>query len=172
MPVVSWVLGIALLLGSCGEREAFVDADSDTCRAHGSITDLSRESHSQVDYLHRWATTDGCAVRFDVLVTRRGEDSCGGERVADLLMGTPLGTSTKNSEPRQFVRDPAGILVDRRTSQAFDPNARLPPGAKDTGFRQDGVELWMRPDRDGLAYLVDGDRVEAWPLGRAVAGCA
>jgi hypothetical protein len=171
--VVLLPLSIAVLTAaSCGE-EQYEDADSDTCRNHGSITKVSAEPRYSADYLHRWATSDGCALRLDVLMTRQGEDACGGEEVADILMGSPLGVSTERSKPRIFIRDPKGILATPRTSEAFDPDAQLPPDAEDTGFRQGGVELWMRQANDAFVYLVDEEaNVEAWPKWRRWVGCA
>jgi hypothetical protein len=163
----------ALLASSCGNDEEFVDSDSDTCRAHGALTDLNAEPRYSADYLHRWATGDGCAVRLDVLMTRQGEDSCGGEQVADILMGTPLGRSQDKSRPRSFIRDPKGILVGRKTSEAFDAHAQLPVDAKDTGYRQDDLQLWMRPADDSFVYLVGESDVEAWPrMPTPGVGCA
>ena len=166
---------ILLFVGAgCGGGDEYVDGSTKTCRAHGQITDLSLEPRLPADYLHRWTTTDGCAVRLDVLMTRQGEDSCGGEEVADILMGQPLGAPTSESKSRMFIRDPQQILTNRKTSQAFDADAQLPADAEDTGFRQDGLELWMRPGDDSFVYLlVNEDGVEAWPQATGqVAGCA
>ena len=175
---------VVIATGACGE-ERYADAESKTCRAHGALTDLEAEAHYSASYLHRWATSDNCAVRLDVLMTRGGEDACGdaedltepaflsSEALAEIVMGSPLGVSHEKSHPRQFIRDPSGVITGRRTSEAFDANARLPHEAKDTGFRQDGYELWMRRGSDRFIYLVDGDHVEAWPLVSGPrAGCA
>jgi hypothetical protein len=166
-------MGLLFLGAGCGGADEYLDSSSKTCRAHGRITDLSLEPRLSADYLHRWATTDGCAVRLDVLMTRQGEDSCGGEEVADILMGQPLGTSTSESKSQTFIRDPQQILTNRETSQAFDADAQLPAAAEDTGFHQDGLELWMRPRDHSFVYLVNEDGVEAWPQATGqIAGCA
>jgi hypothetical protein len=161
-----------LLASGCGEDEGFLDADSDRCRAHGAVTDVDAEPRYSADYLHRWATSDGCAVRLDVLMTRQGEDSCGGEQVAEILMGTPLGTSHEKSSARSFIRDPEGILVGRKLSEAFDAHAQVPADAQDRRFRQDDLELWMRPRDDSFVYLVGEADVEAWPQVQGMPGCA
>jgi hypothetical protein len=163
-------VALALLVGavataSCGEQ--YEDPNSETCQRYGSITNLSAEPRYSANHLHRWSTSDGCALRLDVLMTRQGEDACGGEEVADILMGTPLGASTERSEARTFIRDPNGILTNRRTSEAFDADAELPPNAKATGFQQDDYELWMLRGKDDFVYLVDEEgNVEAWPRPR------
>jgi hypothetical protein len=43
----------------------------------------------------------------------------------------------------------------------FDPDAKLPADAADTGYRSEAGELWVVPDGD--AYLVAPDRTERWP---------
>jgi hypothetical protein len=92
---------------------------------------------------------------------------------APYATSSSVAATNMHSAPRQFIRDPDGVLVDRQTSDAFDPHPTLPADIEGTGFRQDEVELWMRPGEDALVYLVDGDRVEAWPRVTApVTGCA
>src|SRR4051794_40863200 len=88
---------LGLLLTSAG-----CDADKDVpdaCSAPaGSITDLTAEPSYSAPYLRRWSL-DGCAVRLDVLMSR--DSGCG---PMDLVMGTPLGTSSENGKPRIYVR--------------------------------------------------------------------
>lgn len=92
--------------------------------------------------------------------------------MADILMGTPLGASHRKSRARSFIRDPNGILVGGKPSEAFDPHAQIPADAEDTRFRQDGLELWMRSGDDSVVYLVGDADVEAWPQVQRIPGCA
>ena len=178
MRVALRVLGFvtATLIAGCGadtESNRRAEQRPVDCSRYGSLVDLSAEPRYSADYLHRWTTREGCPVRLDVIMTRQGADACGGERVADILMGWPLGESHARHRPsRIFVRDPNGVVADRQTSAAVDADAELPEDAVDTGYRQDGRALWMRPDDGSFVYLVSGDRVEAWPHDPIPSGCA
>jgi hypothetical protein len=139
------------------------------------LTDLSKEPNYTASYVHRWTTEDGCAVRLDILMRRQGDEACGGSRVADILMGWPLGRSHDKPRPhRIFVRDPSDVFGDEATSEAFVEDAELPKEATDTGFRQqeDGAQLWMVDGNDSFTYVVYEDRIERWPLDESPPGCA
>jgi hypothetical protein len=133
--------------------------------------DLSKEPNYPVNYIHRWTTEAGCDVRLDVLMTRQGEDACGGAEVADILMGTPLGRPPDSSPARIYVKDPTNVFNDEETSEAFDPDASVPTDAVDSGYRQDGAELWTVPEDDAFVYLVSEDHVERWPQDQSPPGC-
>ena len=176
--VVAFVcfLAISVVAGCAGE-----DDDSSRraeqrpvdCTAYGRLVDLGAEPRYPVDYLHRWTTREGCPVRLDVIMTRHGPGACDGDRVAEIVMGRPLGRSHDRRAPaRIFIRDPAGEIAGEETSTAFDEDADLPADAVDTGYRQGGRALWMRPGDDSFVYLVTAGRVEAWPRASNPAGCA
>jgi hypothetical protein len=57
-------------------------------------------------------------------------------------------------------------------ASAFDPNAELPDGAVDTGFREQGTALWVDPADASVIYLVSGTSTERWPHDPEPAGCA
>jgi hypothetical protein len=134
------------------------------CVKPGSATDVDQEPHYSANYPQRWTTAEGCSVRLDVLMTRQGQDACGGTKAADVLMGWPLGSSHQKPHPyRIFVHDPDNVFGDLRISRAFEEDAKLPEDAIDTGYRQEGTELWMRPHDDAFIYLVSDERVERWP---------
>ncbi len=46
----------------------------------------------------------------------------------------------------QYIRDPDDVFVRRDLARSFNttysPNATLPPDAKFSGFKRDGIELW------------------------------
>lgn len=171
------VLLIVVLLGGCESSPPAVaptQIDLPTgCDA--SISDLSQEPNYSANYLHRWTTKKGCDVRLDILMTRQGKEACGGEEVADILMGTPLGRPLgrppDSSRARIYIKDPTNVFNDDATSTAFKSNTALPNAATDSGFRQDGAELWTVPDDHTQIYLVFDDRVEAWPLDETPPGC-
>lgn len=159
------------VLWSCAE-EQYLDSKSSTCRAYGESTNLDAEPRYSADYLQRWATTDGCAVRLDVLTTVEGEDSCGGKAAGEIVMGVPLGRPTTKSSVVGYIRDPEGVFGHRATSAAFDEDAELPAAAADTGYRQDDAALWMRPGNELFIYLVYEDHIEAWPRADHSSACA
>lgn len=133
--------------------------------------DISREPDYPVDYIHRWTTEEGCEVRLDVLMTRQGEEACGGSQVADILMGTPLGRPPNASAARIYIKDPTNVFGDDETSDAYEADAELPDDAGDSGYRQDGTELWITPDDDRFIYLVAEGSVERWPQDESPPGC-
>jgi hypothetical protein len=135
-------------------------------------SDLDTEPNYAANYLHRWETAEGCPVRLDIVMTRRGKDACGGEKVADILMGTPLGRPHDDSPARIYVKDPTNVFNDHETASAYDPDATLPEDASDSGYRQDGTEMWTVPEDDRFIYLVHEDNIEQWPLDPSPPGCS
>src|SRR4051812_21634343 len=120
----AWLLVATSLVGGCGGGHGAATYGAHRGRVDCSardITNLSAEPSYSANYLDRWKTADGCPVRLDVLMTRRGKEACGGERVADILMGWPLGQVHSGSRPypyRIYVRDPEQAVVDEATSEA------------------------------------------------------
>jgi len=55
----------------------------------------------------------------------------------------------------------------RRVDKAagYDPDARLPDDAVDSGFRRDGVSLWHVPGDQSAVWLASGATAERWPRG-------
>ena len=158
--------------GERGETPRVASGSGD-CGKPRSVTDLSQEPDYSANYLHRWATAEGCPVRLDIIMTRHGPDACGGTKVADVLIGWPLGSAAEQPNPfRIFVRDPYNVFGDSRISRGFDNDAELPADAVDTGYRQWEAELWMRPHDDAFIYLVHEDRVERWPHDATPPVCA
>lgn len=169
------------LLAGCGtdaEQLAAGDAPASTstttpCGVPGSETDLADEPGYFGDYLYRWTMVDGCAVRLDVLMTRRppADFHCSGWP-PDVVMGTPLGARTSETTPRVYVRDPDGYFGDADLQQGFAALDGPPAPAVDTGYRQEGLALWMDPADDRFIYLVAPDGTERWPKETESRGCA
>ena len=44
----------------------------------------------------------------------------------------------------------------------LDLDTRLPPHARDTGYRAGELELWIGADAERYVYVVRGDDVERW----------
>jgi hypothetical protein len=132
----------------------------------GAATDVANEPNwrQYADY-RRWTTADGCLLRIDVLADRPGPAHCGFEVARVIITGIPIGARyTDASSSATYVRDPGNVFLDPATASAFDPHARLPEGAVDTGFRQQGTQLWVGPTDHSAIYLVAGASIERWPL--------
>lgn len=103
--------------------------------------------------------------------TIAGPDHCDWQSAVMMHLGWPLGTVSRTSaESRQFIRDPEGVMsVDlQRELRAED----LPVGAEDTGYRLDGLQLWLSAADPQGAYLVSAVDVERWPRADPMIGCA
>lgn len=133
--------------------------------------DLSKEPNYSANYLHRWTDENGCDLRLDVIMTRQGEDACGGPTVADVLMANYLGRVVNPRNARIYVKDPNNVLGDRKTSRGFDPDAELPAGAAETNHSQGGAELWIAGDGKAI-YMHYGNHIERWPLDPSPPECA
>jgi hypothetical protein len=126
----------------------------------GSEEDVASEPSYRADYLRRWTNGRGCAVRFDVLMTRLvREGACGPED--DILMGTPLGATSASS-----------VRIYGGKAASIDREAQLTPSAARTGYRQDAFELWMDASDETSLFLVSPDHVERWRLDTNPGGCA
>jgi hypothetical protein len=62
-------------------------------------------------------------------------------------------------------------LADIEFIVPFDDDVELPTDTTDTGYHYDGRQLWLSAD-GSIAYLVDEDRVEAWPTTSDPVACA
>lgn len=123
-----------------------------------------------VNYVRAWTTTAGCSVRRDIIAMRYGS-SCYPDNVREILVGTPLGAPTTPGTARIFVRDPDGDANGAFSTRPLRLDATLPKSAKDSGYRFKELELWTADRDKDYVYVVAGDTVEAWPLGRAPYGC-
>jgi hypothetical protein len=86
-------------------------------------------------------------------------------------LGWPPGAVSESAGGiRQFIRDPAGVIgygVRGKLAIAVD----LPDDARDTGYRNGELELWLAPSDPGAAYLRAGDDVERWPRADPIVAC-
>ncbi|MGH2668664.1 MAG: hypothetical protein ACRDH5_06015, partial [bacterium] len=139
----------------------------------GSVNDVATEPGWRAYGEFRdWTTADGCLVRIDVIGDRPGPEHCGFESARVIVTGVPVGERyTDASDDAEYIRDPENVFGDAETAAAFDPDADLPAAAEDTGFRQDGTELWMDRADESAIYLVTGTSIERWPLDPEPTGC-
>lgn len=139
----------------------------------GSVNDVATEPDwRQFAEYRDWTTADGCLIRIDVLADRPGPEQCGFESARVIITGVPVGERyTDDSNDAVYVRDPEDVFGDPATAAAFDPDAALPDGAEDTGFRQGATELWVDSADESSIYLVTGTSIERWPLDPEPTGC-
>jgi hypothetical protein len=96
-----------------------------------------------------WTDASGEPVSTETVRSVPGPGHCGWDSAIWLDVGGNL-----------YFRDPAGVM-DEWTATPFEPDADLPAGAVDTGFRTGEWSLWLDPGGD--AYLVSPASVERWP---------
>lgn len=160
-----------LLLGACssGDDDAVIaGGESQDCGAGpGSVTDVDSEPdwRRYADY-RPWTDTDGCLLRIDIVAERSGSEHCGWGKADVLIVGQPLGEPyTSPNDTVHFVRDPAAVLGQPDLAAAYDPEASVPDGAINSGFRRDGVSLWHVPGNQSAVWLVSSNTAERWPRG-------
>lgn len=132
----------------------------------GSPTDLDSEPATWLafgDYL-RWTDTEGCLVRVDVISHIRGASHCEYQTAEYLTIGPRLGESIAEDgvlrvDVNRFIWDPKGVIQGGPYGQTIDG---LPPNAFDTGYRQDGDELWLTTDQPMVLYRVGHNVVQEW----------
>jgi hypothetical protein len=102
---------------------------------------------------------------------------CASERAGRSVAETePAGASAASvaayfSPPRPFpglTWTRSGRPVRDRLATGID----LPADARDTGYRNGGLQVWLSPPRPDTAYLRAGDDVEGWPRADRVLACA
>ncbi|HZM83162.1 MAG TPA: hypothetical protein VFC19_46210 [Candidatus Limnocylindrales bacterium] len=116
-------------------------------------------------------TKDGRPVDGQELNSIAGPEHCDWQSAVIMHLGWPLGTVSRTSaEIHQFIRDPDGVVgksLRDKLAIAID----LPHDARDTGYRNGDLELWLSPSDPDAAYLrVRGD-VERWPRADPVIAC-
>ncbi|HEY5904618.1 MAG: hypothetical protein ACAH81_14685 [Actinomycetota bacterium] len=108
-------------------------------------------------------------VRIDVIAERSGADHCGFEEADVLITGRSIGSPYRGSDSAtHYIRDPNGVFGDGRLQRGFVAGARLPDGARHTGYVSEvGDELWVVPGTDHAIFIVSADgTVERWPAGQ------
>lgn len=106
-----------------------------------------------------WTDRDGNRVPTSTITSYPGPAHCGWQSVTFLHL-----------DDRQYLRDPQDLLRDQTTTP-YNGDGQLPADATDTGYRNNGQELWLSPDAD-IAYIVTNTTVEAWPATTNRVACA
>ena len=114
----------------------------------------------------------GNTLHERVISTVRGSEHCDWESAVFLYLGWPLGTRSKSADDaRQYLRDPDRIFSED-TAVSFESEARLPAGARDSGYRLEDYSLWVAADAGQAVYLIRGSDVERWPRAKTPIACA
>jgi hypothetical protein len=130
------------------------------------------ETHAPTGWNRPWHDAEGRVVHERVASTEQGPEHCDWESAAFLYLGWPLGTRSRSADDaRQYVRDPVGIF-SAKTIAPFERDARLPGGARNTGYHLGDLALWVADEPGKAVYLVRGSRVERWPRARSPIACA
>jgi hypothetical protein len=83
-----------------------------------------------------------------------------------IVTGDPFGSRCTNATTHvEYVRDPNGVYGVREFVDGFRISEVPPDDAVDTGYRQDGRELWLLPGHPDAIFIRDGDSAERWPRG-------
>ena len=165
------LVGLVLVSCSSGEQvERGAIAIRECPSQPGTPTDVAGEPdwRRHADYVV-WGTNEGCMVRIDVIAERSGADHCGFEEADVLITGRSIGSPYRGSDSAtHYIRDPNGIFGDGRLQRGFVAGARLPDGARHTGYVSEvGDELWVVPGTDHAIFIVSADgTVERWPAGQ------
>lgn len=80
-----------------------------------------------------------------------------------MLFAWPLEVTKPNSELRVYTRDPQHLVIDQIPGYLAD--VPLPATAVDSGLRQDGLGLWLKPADDSFIWLVSDHGAERLPRG-------
>ncbi|HET6166811.1 MAG TPA: hypothetical protein VFE07_08285 [Marmoricola sp.] len=115
-----------------------------------------------------WTDASGARVPVSTVTSWPGPEHCDWQDIIFL----ELGSDASGSAQQEYLRDTRGKLADL-LDVTYEADATLPKGATDTGWRHDGRELWLVPDRSA-AYLVrvgDATDVERWPASTQPIGC-
>jgi hypothetical protein len=119
-----------------------------------------------------WTDASGSRVPVTTVMSFPGPEHCDWQDITFLRLGEdPRGVAPDRVE--EYLRDTTGEL-GRFLDGKFSNHARLPDDAKDTGWRHDGRELWLVPDKSAAFLVSVGDRsdVERWPASTEPIGCA
>ena len=114
-----------------------------------------------------WHDANGDPVPLAKVKSFPGSEHCDWQDITFLYVGM---------EPDQdtYLRDTEGELR-QVLATTFSADSKVPLDARDTGWRDQGRELWLQPGRPDAAYLVSVDDpkdVERWPAAKDGVGCA
>lgn len=172
-------LSLVLLLAACSDDRMGQPEKRQHVPAVGERDDTSSSRGSVAEYFSppvrypgpTW-TRGGRPVDGQELNSIAGPDHCDWQSAVIMHLGWPLGTVSRSStEIRQFIRDPDGV-IKYGTRHTLAIAVDLPNDARDTGYRNGELELWLSPSDPDAAYLRAGDNVERWPRADPVVACS
>jgi hypothetical protein len=114
-----------------------------------------------------WEDESGRRVPVTRIQSFQGAEHCSWTDITFLLVG-------RERTGDQYVRDTSGGDFAGLLRTSFTNVDRPPEGATATGWRRDGRQLWIGPDKEA-AYLVsldDAQDVERWPAAKQRIWCA
>jgi hypothetical protein len=113
-----------------------------------------------------WEDARGNRVPVSRIQSFRGSPPCNEEGVTLLTLG-------EYGKAPAYVRRP-GRDLDGFLATTYDEDATLPTDARDSGYRRDGRQLWLVPDRTAAYLVSEADRadVERWPGSTKPIWCA
>ena len=119
-------------------------------------------------------TRYGHQVPYSVVDAAAGPSHCGWESATFLTVGWPLGTSAQHaSHARQYIRDATKVVPRSHLRSKFAVDVRLPTDARNTGYRDGNVQLYLAPsDEDRAIYVVAAGRIERWPRSDPMTTCS
>lgn len=107
--------------------------------------------------LEVWSDPRGRRANTTRVHSYRDSDDCGSGRTRTLELGEEL-----------FLQDPRGPYLDLVQGPGYDEDVELPTGARDLGWRRNGVALWRA---GGAVYAVSADGTQRWPRATGRIGC-
>lgn len=115
-----------------------------------------------------WTDATGARVPTSQVRSYPGPEHCDWQDITFLQVG-----GWRDGE--QYLRDVDGAL-ERSTRTSYAEQVPLPAEATDAGWRLDGRELWLVPDRSAAYLVAPDDRAgpavaERWPGAEEVIGC-
>jgi hypothetical protein len=119
-------------------------------------------------------TRYGHQVPYSVVDAAAGPSQCGWESATFLTVGWPLGTSAQHAtQARQYIRDSSTVVPQSNLRSKLELDARLPTDARNTGYRDGSVQLYLAAsDEDAAIYVVADGRVERWPRSDPMTVCS
>ncbi len=184
--IFAWAFDQDLLIEACCDSEVVKHLDAiassvllatrqvapEHCTSPSS--DLTQEPliENLVAKLRRVSDTHGCPLRSDLalMYTEDPSHHCWPD-LETLIVGSPIGASTRHTEARTYRRDPKGETSEGVPDPRLDLDAVLSPEAASTGYNHEGRAIWIDEADDSLVYIVKGDTVEAWPRDRRDLAC-
>lgn len=110
-----------------------------------------------------WADRQGHRLPVTWINSYAGPRHCGWQSAHFLATG-------RGKDSRLYARDPDGVLGPEMLTADYRPDALLPVGARDTGYRYQDWELWLTAGKS-KAYVRTPHGVEVWPEVKPGLGC-